>query len=135
MILLLKRLVFNNDDECTLGELYVNGEFFAHTLEDKYRGQKCEDKIDGRTAIPYGKYKVIVDMSFRFKKLMLHVLNVPCFEGIRIHGGNRAKDSLGCILIGEATNGIDEIHNCALKVTELIEMVKNSDTECFLEII
>ena len=60
-----------------------------------------EDKVYGETAIPYGKYDVELSMSPKFKRLLPMVLNVRHFTGIRIHRGNTAKDSHGCILPGE----------------------------------
>ena len=58
-------------------------------------------KVYGETAIPTGTYKLVIDYSNRFKKNMAHILNVPGYEGIRIHTGNSAKDSLGCIIVGK----------------------------------
>lgn len=80
----------------TIGEMSIDGEFFCYTLEDVKR----EVKVYGETCIPYGRYKVIVNMSNRFKCLMPLVLDVPQFEGIRIHKGNKAIDTHGCILVG-----------------------------------
>lgn len=81
----------------THGELYVDGTFECYTLEDVVRPKK----IMGETAIWPGVYKVVIDLSNRFKRLMLHILNVPAFEGIRIHAGNTDKDTRGCILVGK----------------------------------
>ena len=85
----------------TIGRLSIDGSYFCDTLEDVVRPDGV--KIYGETAIPKGKYKVVVDMSTRFKKLMPHILNVPMFEGIRIHSGNTDKDTHGCILVGKNT--------------------------------
>ena len=60
-----------------------------------------EKKVYGETAIPYGTYEVKWTYSNRFKKYMPELLNVPNFSGIRIHSGNTAADSLGCIIDGE----------------------------------
>ena len=89
---------------CTLGSLYVDGEFECFTLEDVVREIPEEAvetwKIPGDTAIPSGTYEVIVNMSARFGKLLPLLLKVPGFEGVRIHSGNIAADTEGCILVG-----------------------------------
>ena len=84
----------------TIGKMYIDGTYFCDTLEDKVR-DIGETKIAGETAIPYGRYKVVVNMSPWFKRELPLLLNVPRFEGIRIHRGNTDKDSSGCILVGE----------------------------------
>ena len=85
----------------TIGKLYIQNQYFADTLEDTVR--LLGDKIKGRTAIPEGRHKIIFTMSNRFKKLMPLLLNVPNFEGVRIHSGNKPEDTEGCILIGKNT--------------------------------
>ena len=84
-------------ENSTIGELTIDGKFECYTLEDKERNVK----IKCETAIPKGTYKVIINQSNRFKKLMPLVLNVPNFEGIRIHPGNSNHDTEGCILVGQ----------------------------------
>ncbi len=86
----------------TEGDLYVNGEWFAHTLEDTVRAGK---KVFGKTAIPAGKYKMAATFSPKFKKVMTEIQGVPGFEGIRIHQGITAHDSLGCPLISKKRGG------------------------------
>lgn len=114
MELLLQRLYEKN--ETTIGQLFVfqsdnqgtEGKHFCYTLEDKVRLVRAEngdivgDKIAGKTAIPNGRYEVIISYSFRFKKDMPLLLNVPKFEGIRIHAGNTSADTDGCILLGNS---------------------------------
>lgn len=81
----------------THGKLYINGVYFCDTLEDEER----DVKIPRETAIPCGIYKVIINMSNRFKKLMPLLLAVPNFEGVRIHNGNTKDHTEGCILVGK----------------------------------
>lgn len=81
----------------TIGQLFINERYFCNTLEDSVR----EMKIAGETAIPYGRYEVEVSYSPKFKRPLPLLLNVPNFEGIRIHSGNTAKDTAGCILVGD----------------------------------
>ena len=92
----------------TIGHLLIDDIFFCDVLEDKVRdynkdGELDETKVYGQTAIPYGTYKMILDYSAHFHRIMPHILNVPGFEGIRIHWGNIPKDTLGCPLLGENT--------------------------------
>ena len=90
MELTLTRTDFTNDS--TIGELSVNGKFECFTLEDKVRPVK----IKGMTAIPAGAYEVVINFSERFQRPLPLLLNVPNFDGIRIHAGNTAKDTEGC---------------------------------------
>ena len=95
MKLLLKRIY--KGKAYTIGSLFIDGVFFSNTLEDAVR----DVKIKHETAIPAGTYKVILSMSQRFGKVLPLLLNVPNFEGIRIHSGTTQADTSGCILVGE----------------------------------
>jgi len=90
----VKRL--HKTQNSTIGELTIDGKFECYTLEDTER----DVKIKGETAIPKGTYKVIINQSNRFKKLLPLLINVPNFEGVRIHPGNSNHDTEGCILVG-----------------------------------
>lgn len=93
----------------TIGKLSINGTYICDTLEDTCRDlnrdgdldDKGEQKIYGETAIPSGIYPVIINMSPRFKKLLPRLQNVKGFDGVLIHSGNFAKDTHGCILVGQ----------------------------------
>jgi len=85
--------------EYTIGIMLIDGVYFCDTLEDTVR----EYKIKHETAIPAGTYRVILTMSQRFKKIMPLLLDVPGFDGIRIHSGNTKADTSGCILVGKNT--------------------------------
>ena len=99
MELLLQR--FYLCEEYTVGRLSVNGVYFCDTLEDRVRDLSHEAKIPGRTAIPAGRYEVIVTYSPRFRRKLPRLLDVPGFTGILIHRGNTPDDTSGCILPGE----------------------------------
>lgn len=97
MELLLQRIAKKSD--YTVGRLFVDGRYFSDTLEDCVREPGV--KIPGETAIPAGRYRVIVNVSPKFGRELPRLLDVPGFEGILIHRGNSARDSAGCVLLGE----------------------------------
>lgn len=117
MELVLKRLI--KTEKSTIGELSINGSFECYTLEDAER----ISKVYGRTAIPKGRYEVIINYSNRFKQYMPLLLNVPDYEGVRIHSGNTANDTLGCILVGQK-KGVDVIGASRLAYKALFNKMK-----------
>jgi len=129
MELILNRV--NKNKYCTIGELYINGKFQCYTLEDVER----KSKIKGKTAIPTGRYEVILNMSNRFKRVMPLLLNVPNFEGVRIHTGNSAKDTEGCILVGRSAY-IDNnvIGESRIAWNKLMDILTNAKEKIFLTI-
>ena len=119
MKLLLKRL--HKTSNSTIGELSVDGKFECYTLEDVER----ESKIYGKTAIPKGTYEIVITMNNRFKIVLPLLLKVPNFEGVRIHAGNYAKDTEGCILLGQ-TRSLDFIGNSKKAVSNFLPKLKNA---------
>lgn len=90
----------------TIGELSIDGAPFCFTLEDLRRPDGAP-KVYGETAIPPGVYNWSMTPSDRFrnkdgsKRLMPLIENVPGFSGVRIHWGNTAANTDGCLLVGE----------------------------------
>lgn len=90
---------------CTTGSLAIDGKYFCDTLEPTWRDiapGRAGHKIAGKTAIPEGRYPVVVTLSPKFGRWLPLLLHVPRFEGIRIHEGNVSGDTAGCILVGQA---------------------------------
>ena len=98
----------------TIGRLYIREQvmdeylpgyedhYFCDTLEPTWRDYaNGAYKVKGRSAIPEGRYAVVISYSPKFEAWLPILLGVPKFEGIRIHAGNTAKDTEGCILVGK----------------------------------
>ena len=129
--LLLKRIARKSG--YTIGKLFVDGEYFCDTLEDTDRldeGMSLDEikklKQPGQTAIPEGSYKVIMSVSPKFKRLLPRLQNVPGFEGVLIHRGNTAKDTAGCILVGE-NKKVGMVLNSTYYEERLVELLKHDD--------
>lgn len=117
MEILIKRRY--KGDSYTIGTMYIDGERFCDTLEDKDRGLDASMseaniasyKVYGKTAIPTGTYRIDVDtISQKFKSrtwakhyggIVPRLVGVKGFSGVLIHPGNTQEDTLGCILVGE----------------------------------
>lgn len=123
MELILKRIALK--ETYTIGHLYVDGKYFCDTCEDKVRDLTKENKVYGETAIPYGRYKICLCISPKFKRLLPKLLNVPHFEGVLIHRGNTAADSAGCILVGE-NKEIGKVLNSTVTEQKLVDLMKRA---------
>ena len=135
MEILVKRIA--RKEKYTIGKMYIDGQYVCDTLEDTDRGLKQtmpideikQKKIYGQTAIPEGKYQVIWSYSNKFKKSLPLLLNVPGYEGIRIHSGNTDVDTYGCILLGQnkvVGKVINSVATCN-KVLPLIQKACGSE--------
>ena len=112
MELILKRIAKRKT--YTIGRLYIREQivdeystgyedrYFCDTLEPTWRDyEHGAYKVKGRSAIPEGRYAVVISWSPKLKAWLPILLGVPKFEGIRIHAGNTARDTEGCILVGK----------------------------------
>lgn len=133
--LLLTRTVVGG--KVTKGVMTANGVHLGYTCEDEDRLLESGGvKVPGETAIPRGKYRVILSYSNRFQRTMPEVLEVPGFEGIRIHGGNTVADTHGCPLLGAELTP-DGVRNCSAVNTHLVRMIGEtlqSGGKCWLEV-
>lgn len=132
MRLKLERKYFK--DNYTIGNLYIDDQFFCNTLEDKNRDlnkngrfDNGEMKVYGETCIPFGKYKVTINMSPKFGRELPRLIDVPSFEGVLIHRGNTAEDSAGCILVGE-NKVAGKVLNSTPYEERLVKVIKEAIT-------
>lgn len=126
----LKRNVFT--DKSTGGELYYpDGAFACHTLEDVCR----KVKLQNMTAIPAGRYEIILNWSDRYQRIMPRLLAVPRFTGILIHSGNYPTHTNGCILVG-LKKGEDAVFDSMLAFEALFPQIRKlaEKDKLFIEI-
>ena len=141
--LLLQRRYFK--DTYTIGKLSVEDVPFCDVLEDVTRdlnhdgdlNDEGEAKVYGQTAIPFGRYRVIVSYSPKFNRRLPLLLDVPHFEGIRMHGGVHSGHTEGCLILGEnKANG--KVINSKYYVdllTSWIEMWQKKGDETWITIV
>ena len=129
-MMVLKRKIFT--ENTTIGELYMpDGSFQCYTLEDPTR----KEKIPGNTAIPSGTFEVAVTWSNKFQKPMPLVMNVPFYDGIRIHPGNGPQNTEGCLLVGRKKD-VDYIEDSILAFEDLFPKIRKmcGEGKLFIEI-
>ncbi len=115
-------------DKSSIGSLSIENIYECLTLEDTDRFlEKGGLKIPKRTAIPRGRYRIIVDWSERFQRPMPHILDVPQFTGIRFHILNTADETEGCIGVAQK-RGIDVIYGSAPAFNVLFKKIFNAWT-------
>lgn len=133
MEITLKRKTRKTD--FTIGELFIDGVFQCYVLEDKDRGLKSSMslseiagiKVPAETAIPTGKYEVVMSFSNRFQKNLPLLLDVPGFAGVRIHSGNTTAHTEGCLLPGltkDETKG--EVYQSRNATTAIISKINSA---------
>jgi hypothetical protein len=137
MLLEIKR--FEYGQTYTISRVYLDGvDTHLFTLEDKVRevqGQPVSTwKVFGETAIPKGTYKIIINFSAHFQQDLPLLLNVPGFEGVRIHCGNTSKDTEGCLLLGASWNGGDFVGNSKAAFSKLFPTLEAAKDPILLKI-
>jgi hypothetical protein len=117
----------------TAGKLFVEGEFFCYTLEDQER----DVKVYGKTAIPKGTYRIVLNWSPRFKRILPLLIGVPDFTGIRIHPGNKASHTEGCILVGDWDGNAKDawLGNSVVAFNRLLKLLKSVKEDIFITIL
>lgn len=130
MKLTLKRIALR--PTYTIGKLYIDDVYFCDTLEDTVRDtnkngkfDNGEQKIKGKTAIPYGTYEIKWTYSPRFKKYTPQLMNVPSFEGIRVHAGNTSADTEGCLILGE-NKQVGKVLNSRATINKFYPIIKEA---------
>jgi len=147
----LKRSEGEKTDKSSISKLFIDDKEECFILEDVDRGLNSnmplaeinKKKVYGQTAIPYGRYKIVVTKSARFSKMkgvdvyLPLLLNVPGYEGVRIHSGNKPEHTEGCLLPGNKTSK-DFVSNSAtafiLLNQKINEAIKKGE-EVFIDII
>ena len=130
MKLTLKRIALR--PTYTIGKLYIDNVYFCDTIEDTVRDtnksgkfDNGEQKIKGKTAIPYGTYEIKWTYSPRFKKYTPQLMNVPSFEGIRIHAGNTSADTEGCLILGK-NKQVGKVLNSRATINKFYPIIKEA---------
>jgi hypothetical protein len=128
------------DPDVTIGELHIGTHKIGYVCEDPVReieGQPVSAwKIKGQTAIPVGRYKIERTYSNRFGHTMPQLMDVPGFEGIRIHPGNGPSDTAGCLLPGlvRRDKGVGESQLAYREVLKWLDAIEKNGDEAFIVI-
>jgi hypothetical protein len=151
MEIILKRIAKRKD--YTIGRLYIrteeveeyrtytNDEYFCDTLEPTWRDYaNGAYKIKGKSAIPEGRYAVVITWSPRFKTWLPLLVGDQEFskkwQGIRIHAGNTAKDTQGCILVGKnrEVGKVLDSRKCLYELKQKIVAAKDKGAPVWLTV-
>ena len=149
MELKLRRIA--RKEKYTIGRLYIDGEYFCDTIEDKDRGLRQDlplsvnrkRKVQNETAIPTGRYRVTLGVkSPKMSKRPAYdfcdgyvprLINVPAFDGILIHIGNTERDSAGCIIVGQ-NKVVGRVINSTDTFHRLYERLKAASGDIYITI-
>ncbi len=134
----------NKKQGYTEGVLYTENGYLCDTLEDTVRDFNAdgdllddgEEKVWGRTAIPYGIYPLIVTYSPTFEKYMTLVDDVKHFEGVRLHWGRTQRNTRGCPLVGEKKkDGVLKNTGMTDKITKMVKKLTDKGHRVFLDVV
>lgn len=134
----------------TISRVFINGERFGDgqkwcsALEDTDRGlhdamsvsEIKALKIKGETAIPRGVYEVRITYSAKFRRNLPLLVGVKGYEGVRMHAGNTARDTEGCILFGvnDAVGRVSNSKYWFAKIYALIEAASKKGERVWIEV-
>ena len=126
----------------TRGELLIDGVHECYTLEDQVREDPNKDtphneaKVQDETAIPPGRYRVVLTHSNKFNKVLPELLKVPGFSGIRIHSGNTAAHSRGCILVGQrqGKSSVFESRDAMIELMAALDAAVEGGEQIWIEV-
>ena len=116
----------------TISTLTIDGRFECFVLEDRFRPPP-QAKVPKKTAIPNGRYRVQITHSQRFNRDLPLLIDVPGFQGIRIHPGNTAEDTEGCLLPGR-TQEADRVGESRLAFEALFAKLRAAIEPIFITI-
>jgi hypothetical protein len=143
-MLRLKLIRTNLKDSYTVGRLFLSDtdEFLSYTLEDTVRDRNAdgdlndynEQKIYGKTAIPYGKYEGRLGYSPNKERMVPEIIGVKHFDNIQIHSGNRVSDTLGCILVGKKQHN-DTLWDSYEAERQIVHLIKRNGNKFEIEIL
>ena len=131
-------------DTYTIGKLYIDGEYFCDTLEDKDRGlnqrlpleTNKKLKVYAQTAIPMGRYHVGIHRWTKYNIDVPILKDVPAFVGILIHNGTTEKNTEGCLLVGNNTvkGQLSRGKEYMVKLTEIVKKALKENKRVTIEI-
>ncbi len=114
-----------------VSELSIDGKHECYILEPTWRGNDNANHVEFKTAISETAYKIIVDWSPRFNRMMPHIMALSDYQfgpimfnaaGVRLHWGNFPKDSEACLLCG-TTEGADFVGHSVDEFTPLFNKI------------
>lgn len=139
-----------------IGSLYIDGKYYMDVLEDTDRGLDKKMPIEklkslkkkSKTAIPTGTYRITLKVqSPKYSKkkffmdfckaMMPRLLNVPAYDGILIHPGNKPEDTDGCVLVGynKVKGGLTDSTKCFTQLYDMLSKADKNNEDILIEIV